>query len=135
VWGRAVSVAPMRRTLACIAGVAVLAAPLAACGGGGGSTPTTVATGPHASLTVHAEDALKFDKTAYTVAAGPVDVTYVNDGSLTHTLKLDHGGGSFKLGIGTRSTGTVTLQKGTYTLFCDLPGHEAAGMKATLTVT
>jgi len=27
-----------------------------------------------------------------------------------------------------------TLSEGTYTLFCSLPGHEAAGMRATLRV-
>ena len=41
----------------------------------------------------------------------------------------------FKLSVGDEATGTVELTPGTYTLFCDLPGHESAGMKATLTVT
>ena len=30
--------------------------------------------------------------------------------------------------------GTVTLPAGTYTMYCDIPGHEAAGMHATVTV-
>jgi uncharacterized cupredoxin-like copper-binding protein len=30
---------------------------------------------------------------------------------------------------------TVTIAAGTYTIFCDQPGHEASGMHGTLTVT
>jgi plastocyanin len=126
----------MRRTLLCIAGALALAAPLAACGGSDDTATTTTAAtggGTTSSITVHAEDQLKFDKTAYTAKAGTVDITYVNDGSVAHTLLIqDHGG--FKLSIGGTAHGTTTLKAGTYTLYCDLPGHEAAGMKATLTV-
>lgn len=35
---------------------------------------------------------------------------------------------------GTRVTQPVTLRVGTYTLYCSLPGHELAGMHATLVV-
>ena len=34
---------------------------------------------------------------------------------------------------GTRTL-TLTLPPGTYTFYCSVPGHEAAGMKGTLTV-
>ena len=127
----------MRRTTLLTVGALALTAPLvAACGGGGSKTPSASSTtgGPHSSLTVHAKDALKFDKTAYTATAGTVDVTYVNDGTIAHTLDIQNVKG-FKLGIGTTDHGTVDLKPGTYTIFCDLPGHEAAGMKATLTVS
>jgi uncharacterized cupredoxin-like copper-binding protein len=30
---------------------------------------------------------------------------------------------------------TATLKKGTYTFYCQVPGHEAAGMKGTLTIS
>ena len=32
-------------------------------------------------------------------------------------------------------TGTVTLEKGTYTFRCTISGHEAAGMKGKITVS
>jgi uncharacterized cupredoxin-like copper-binding protein len=61
----------------------------------------------------------------------------VDDGSLTHTLLIKDKNG-FKLqvsGRGDTKTGTVNLPAGSYTLYCDIPGHEQAGMKATLTVS
>ena len=36
---------------------------------------------------------------------------------------------------GGTSTVTVTLKPGTYSFYCPVPGHEAAGMKGTLTVS
>ena len=41
----------------------------------------------------------------------------------------------FKLSIGNEDTGTTDLAPGTYTLFCDIAGHESAGMVAELTVS
>jgi uncharacterized cupredoxin-like copper-binding protein len=39
-----------------------------------------------------------------------------------------------ELRSGSRATQTVTLRRGTYRLWCSLPGHEAAGMRALLRV-
>ncbi len=125
----------MRRTLPVLAaGALALSVPLTACGGSSDKTPTTSANGTHSSVTVHAKDVLQFDQTAYTAQAGTVDITYVNDGNIAHTLKLQDVQG-FGLAVGKTDKGSVTLKAGTYTLYCDLPGHEAAGMKATLTVS
>jgi len=115
-----------------IAGAALLLLPFAACGGGsstgGGSTEG-------ADVTVHAQDSLKFDKTDYSAKTGDVKIAYVGDGSLTHTLLIKDKSG-FKLQVShDTKTGTVNLTPGSYTLFCDIPGHESAGMKATLTVS
>jgi plastocyanin len=124
----------MRRTplLICV-GALALAAPLTACGGGSDDpTPTTPAASG-STLTVHAKDVLKFDKDAYSAEAGTVDVSYVNDGKVDHTLLIE-GVKGFELTIGGTDEGTADLKAGSYTLYCDLPGHEAAGMKATLTV-
>jgi plastocyanin len=121
----------MRRTLLCIAGALALAVALTACGGGGDDDP-----GPSANpdaLTVHAKDTLKFDKTTYTAKAGEVDVRYINDGTIAHTLLVKDVKG-FELKVPGKDEGTVDLEAGTYTLYCDIAGHEAAGMKATLTV-
>jgi len=115
-----------------IAGAALLLLPFAACGGGS-STGGGSADG--ADVTVHAQDSLKFDKTDYSAKTGDVKIAYVGDGSLTHTLLIKDKSG-FKLQVShDTKTGTVNLTPGSYTLYCDIPGHESAGMKATLTVS
>ena len=124
----------MRRTLLCIAGASALAITLTGCGDKGGSGSKAAACTPvSSSITVGALDQLKFDAPSYEASPSCVQVTYRNEGSLAHTLLVkDHKG--FKLSIGKTDTGTVALDAGTYTLYCDVAGHEAAGMKATLTV-
>jgi plastocyanin len=132
----------MRRTLRCLALVPVLVLTLAACGGNddGSTTASTAATGgAHSSVAVHTDkdSALRFDKTAYSAKAGTVDITYLNDGTQPHTLVIKSNGwnGLAVSKHGDEDSGSVTLSKGTYTLYCNLPGHEAAGMKATLTIS
>lgn len=121
----------MRRTLLPIAAVVILAAPLAACGGSddeaSGCTPIAD------ELTVLAQDDLKFDADSYDADAGCIEVTYENTGSIAHTLLIKEQSG-FKLSIGDTDVGTVDLAGGTYVLYCDIAGHEAAGMKADLVV-
>lgn len=123
----------MRRTLRSIAAATVLVAPLAACGGdsddaASGCTPIA------GEVTVGAQDDLKFDAEAYDADAGCIEITYENEGSLPHTLLVKEQAG-FKLSVGDRDSGTVELDEGTYVLFCDVAGHEAAGMKADLVVS
>ena len=117
-----------------VAGAVVLLAPFAACGGGSSSGGGSVSG---ADVTVHAQDSLKFDKSDYAAKAGDLTIGYVNDGSLTHTLSIKDKDG-FKLQVTSRGdskSGKVNLSAGSYTLFCDIPGHESAGMKATLNVS
>ena len=40
-----------------------------------------------------------------------------------------------EMGAGARKTITLTLKKGRYSLLCNVPGHYAAGMVTTLTVS
>ena len=125
----------MRRTPLVIAAASLLIAlPLTACGGDDGGEKPPASNGPAAAkLTVHGQNSLKFDKAAYAVKAGEVDVTYVNDGNIAHTLLIKDVD-DFKLEIGGEDEGSVELEPGTYTLYCDVAGHEAAGMEAELTV-
>ena len=140
----------MRRTPhLLLAGVLALAIPLAACGGDDDDTSSTTAPptsgpdtsdgpgGPGGDLTVLANDQLKFDKESYEVPPGELHVTYENDGSLAHTLLIrDTDFGKLSIsGSGASAEGTVDLEPGTYEMYCDVAGHEAAGMVAELTVS
>jgi plastocyanin len=127
----------MRRTPLIVAGAAALAFTLAACGGDDSTTSDTTPTAGEDSgptLTVGAEDNLKFDAESYETEAGEVKVVYKNNGSVAHTLLIKDVKG-FKLSVGREDDGTVDLEPGTYTLYCDVAGHEAAGMEAELTVS
>jgi plastocyanin len=138
----------MRRTpLLLLAGALALALPLAACGDDDDTTTTTdpPATadggggggGGGGELTVHALDSLSFDVDAYEVAAGEVAITYENDGSLEHSLLIRDTDLEKMLVSDSQRTdqGTVALEPGEYEMYCDIAGHEAAGMVADLTVT
>ena len=107
------------------------ACPSAACGGSddgaSGCTPVD------SELAVGAEDSLKFDEDSYDTDAGCVEVTYTNDGSTAHNLLIE-GESGFKLSVGDVDTGTVELAAGNYELYCDVAGHQAAGMVADLSV-
>jgi plastocyanin len=75
-----------------------------------------------------------------TIAAGAVIVELVNRGEDPHDLHVrPAAGGADVLAVDrTDASGVAhagaTLPAGAYTLYCSLPGHEAAGMHATLTV-
>lgn len=98
-------------------------------------TPGSTSVEATAGLTVVARDISLAPKDLRT-PAGPVDVTYRNEGSIEHTLVIE-GVTGFKLDVTTKGDvdeGSVTLAAGKYTMYCDIPGHRQAGMEATLTV-
>ena len=112
---------------------------LAACGGGGGGSSSTATTPANPNLTVIAEE-IHFDKKEYTVAAGEVRVAYPNEGTQTHTLVVQSPTGDnidpkLRVGPGKETGGVYQLPAGNYTIYCDITGHRAAGMVASLTVS
>jgi plastocyanin len=103
---------------------------------------TTVAAATTAATTVAVSadpSALAFDKTAITVPAGKVTFDFNNPAPLQHNFSIRAADGSV---VGASDTVTsqaaapftVNLKPGTYIFFCSVSGHEAAGMKGTLTV-
>ena len=108
---------------------------LAACSGSTATPETLPAT---VGLEVHAVSGLKFDKSAYEATAGDIEVGYVNEDSIRHTLVVVQGDtkvGTFELQVNKRGdtdTGTINLPAGQYVLICTVPGHQS--MKADLTV-
>jgi uncharacterized cupredoxin-like copper-binding protein len=126
----------MRRTLASAAIGLALLTPLASCGGG--ESGSAVPANP--DLSVLAED-IKFDQKSYDVGqAGVIDIAYKNDGQQVHSMVIEDADkkklADFRLQVspGTSVGGQIDLPAGTYTMICDIPGHEAAGMVATLNV-
>jgi uncharacterized cupredoxin-like copper-binding protein len=112
---------------------------LAACGGGGGSSTSTPTAPANPNLTVIAEE-IHFDQKQYSVASGEVRVAYPNQGTQTHTLIIQDSKGDdippkLRVGPGKETGAVYQLPAGTYTLYCDITGHRAAGMVASLTVT
>lgn len=91
----------------------------------------------------HAGGALKVEAKEFSLAPGglhaapgTVKFEYVNLGAIEHTLVIEGVDGLRLVTPAAQDTdaGEATLEPGTYTLFCDVPGHRAAGMETSLTV-
>lgn len=121
---------PVSRLLLAAAAVAV---PLSACGdddGGGGDVP-------EGAIEVLGTDALAFEPDELSAEAGEITFALVNDGSIPHTFVIEDLEDDLKLsvaGSGAVDSGSITLEAGDYTFYCDVSGHRGAGMEGTLTV-
>jgi uncharacterized cupredoxin-like copper-binding protein len=147
----------MKRTILCAA-IAALA--VAGCGSSdnsssSSSSDTTAAPAPAPAATTPAPSSsgggassnlkisadpsgqLKFDKTSLSAKAGSVTIAMDNPAPVPHAIAVE-GNGVDKDGStvqkGGKSTVTVDLKPGTYTFYCPVDGHRAAGMQGTLTV-
>lgn len=101
---------------------------LMACAGsdeGGADEPTGQV------LQVASLDSLKFDPPGLTATAGEITIEHDAQGSVTHTLVIEEAG----VRLVGDDEATFELEPGEYTYFCDVPGHQEAGMVGTLTVT
>lgn len=123
-----------------IAAVAVLA--LAACGGDDDAAAPPADDGAVAQdgfVSVVGTDGLRFEPDTISVPAGEFTVELVNEPILDHTFTIEFAGGDDIEVVAARpgetGTGTVTLEPGTYTFYCSVPGHREGGMEGTLTVT
>jgi plastocyanin len=88
------------------------------------------------TLTIPADPtgALAFSFGKATATAGKVTIKMPNPSPIQHSIALKSGPAGPVVGHGATSTVTATLKPGSYVYFCTVPGHEAAGMKGTLTV-
>lgn len=105
---------------------------LTACGGGGGDTSDAAAA--ESTVTVTAGD-MFFDPTDVSADAGTIGIELDNEGAMLHNLVLEEGGKVAEADAGASDSGTVELEAGTYTFYCDVPGHREAGMEGTLEVS
>ena len=131
----------MSRRLLPLAPLALLVATLAACGNDdkkdSGSDTTADSSG---ALVVSAEDGIRWDKDEYEATAGEVLVELHNNSTLQHNLYIIAEDGTqlpefleVTASRGEEDSDTFTLEAGTYSVICTIPGHGA--MKATLTVS
>jgi plastocyanin len=124
-----------RRTAAGVLAVLVTSV-LAGCAGGSVVAPPT---GPPATeLRIGLLD-YRFQLSAATLAPGSVTVVATNAGGTAHDAVFAQGGhrlgGSRVLAPGETETFSITVAAGSPVhLECSLPGHDAAGMHATLAV-
>ena len=120
-----------------VAAALALAALLTACGGGSSKAPRTALRGQVLDLAAAANGDLRYDRTTLAAHAGTVTILFTNRSPEVHNVTVSDGSGI--LGAtptfqgGSRAL-TLTLRPGTYTFYCSVPGHEAAGMKGTLVV-
>ncbi len=89
---------------------------------------------PTATLEVDARASLEFQATEFTTSAGILELTYA--GAPNHTLVFEEPEfNGFKLALpGGPEKGKVEIGEGDYTIYCDIPGHRASGMEASLVV-
>jgi plastocyanin len=110
---------------------------LSACGGGSSAPTETIPS--DAGLIVKNVKSIRFDASEYSAAAGDIKVAFVNEDTVRHTLLVVKDGvtiPNFKLVVpqeGAIDVGVINLAAGSYTLICDVPGHQ--NMKANLTVS
>jgi plastocyanin len=90
-----------------------------------------------ATLEVDALPSLSFQAKEFSTPPGVTQINYVDQAAgASHTLVFSESQFSgFQLAVpqGPKS-GKVDLKPGTYTIYCTIPGHRAAGMQATINV-
>jgi len=142
------------RKLALLVAVGLLASlTLAACGGGDDNettaqTTTTQTTtqagggggggGGTVSLSADPSGALAYQETSLTAKAGNDTIDFDNPAPLDHDVCVEDSSGK-QLGCSDtvkedKASLTLNLKSGTYTYYCSVDGHRAAGMEGTLTV-
>jgi plastocyanin len=123
---------------------------LAACGGGSSSSSSTTAAatgggattgggggGSTVKVAADPSGALKYVQTDLTATAGSVTIDFTNMSSVPHNVTLEGNGVSAEgtdTITGSSTTKTFDLQPGTYTFYCSVDSHRAAGMEGKLVV-
>lgn len=103
----------------------------------GGEEPEAPAAADGTIVTVtEKEFSISLSQTTFT----PGVYTFVvkDEGSATHNLNIEGPGvtgvATADIGAGDTESVTVTLESGTYELWCSIGGHRASGMDMTITV-
>lgn len=150
---------PGRMSVAALAALGAALA-LSACGSSGGGSSSAESTSTGASSAGGLEIGMGDDfykPTAVTAKAGKIDVSAVNNGAILHELvlaktdanpadlptapdgsvdeeKVDSPGEIPDVAAGETKSTTFNLKPGKYVMFCNIPGHYAAGMYGSFIV-
>jgi plastocyanin len=80
----------------------------------------------------------KIDLAEHTLRPGTYTFDLKNDGQLPHNLTIDGPGvrdaSTPTIGGGSSATVRATLKRGTYDLYCSVPGHKQQGMDTKLRI-
>jgi len=115
------------------------AAPSSAAPASSSAAPSAAAAGGTTAVTaIETEFHIALSKKSF--APGTYKFTVVDKGHLQHNLVIDGPGVNMAKTAGLLSPGqsasvTVTLRKGSYDIFCGVPGHKAEGMNVNITVS
>ncbi len=97
---------------------------------------TTAATKPATTTVPVSEAEFKIVLGSTNLKAGEITFQVKNDGKIPHNLSIKETGDKTKeIPAGGTAELKVTLKPGKYVLYCSIPGHEAAGMKLSVTVS
>jgi plastocyanin len=80
---------------------------------------------------------LAFDTDSLDAKAGEVTIDFDNPASIEHDVVIEEGNKEIAksdLVSDGQTSVSADLKPGEYTFFCDVPGHQGAGMEGTLTV-
>jgi plastocyanin len=94
-----------------------------------------VAVAKNGALQIDADPGgqLLFTASKATAPAGKVTINFANTSGVDHNIAIA-GKGKTPITPNGKGSFTATYAPGTYTYICEVPGHEQAGMKGTLTV-
>ncbi|MGH7763496.1 MAG: cupredoxin domain-containing protein [Candidatus Dormibacteraceae bacterium] len=126
----------MRALAGAIAAIALLAV-LAACGGGGGGGGSAQ---PAGSIKVTLTE-YSYKPSTISAPSGKVVFYLINVGTKAHDMIIVDSSNKTVASSALVSAGDAfvftvdSIAAGTYTFYCDQPGHKEAGMTGTLTVT
>jgi plastocyanin len=140
----------MRRLVFLMALATVASLALAACGGGDDDTTSAATTsttttqaggggGGGGTISLAADPSqLAYTQTSLSAPAGKDTIDFDNPSATGHDVCVQDSSGK-ELGCTdvieqSNTSLSLDLKPGSYTYFCSVPGHEAAGMKGTLTV-
>jgi plastocyanin len=100
--------------------------------------PSSPAAATTLKLATNPAGQLAYTTKQLSAKAGKVTIDFSNSSPVEHDVAIAQGSavvGQTPIFTGGTKTLTVTLKPGKYSFYCTVPGHRAAGMEGTLTVS